>query len=47
MAASVSAVPENPMIDTNILGLGARGEELGRLAAILDFPLYQGSSMFF
>ena len=44
---SVSAVPENPMIDTNILGLGAIGEELGRLAAILDFLVSQGCSMFF
>ena len=43
---SVSAVPENP-IDTNIVGLGAIGEELGRLAAILDFLVSQGCSMFF
>ena len=46
-STSVSAVPENPMIDTNILGLGAIGEELGRLAAILDFLVTQGCSMFF
>ena len=44
---SVSAVPENPMIDTNILGLGAIGEELGGMAAILDFLVSRGCSMFF
>ena len=44
---SVSAVPENLMIDTNILGLGAIGEELDRVAAILDFLVSQGCSMFF
>ena len=44
---SVSAVPENPMIDTNICCLGAIGEELGGMAAILDFLISQGCSMFF
>ena len=44
---SVSEVPENPMIDTNIFCLGAIGEELDGMAAILDFLISQGCSMFF
>ena len=44
---SVSAVPENPMRDTNIFCLGAIGEELGGMAAILDFLVSRGCSMFF
>ena len=44
---SVLAVPENPMIGTDILGLGAIGKELGGMAAILDFLISQRRSMFF
>ena len=42
----ISAVLENTMIDTDILDLGAIGEELGGLAGILDLDISRSQQVF-